>query len=77
MDTMFAACAGLDVHKRTVVACRVVGSSRQTRTFGTTTPGAPGSHPGAAFPTGGGPPVIPEHGYATDDVHSPGGGAGY
>jgi transposase len=37
MDTVFAACAGLDVHKRTVVACRVVGSSAATRTFGTTT----------------------------------------
>ncbi len=37
MDAVFAACAGLDVHKRTVVACRVVGSSGETRTFGTTT----------------------------------------
>jgi hypothetical protein len=37
MDTVFAACAGLDVHKRTVVACRLVGSSAETRTFGTTT----------------------------------------
>ena len=37
METVFAACAGLDVHKRTVVACRIVGSSAETRTFGTTT----------------------------------------
>lgn len=37
MDVVLAACAGLDVHKRTVVACRVVGSNRETRTFGTTT----------------------------------------
>jgi transposase len=37
METVFAACAGLDVHKRTVVACRVAGGSRATRTFGTTT----------------------------------------
>src|SRR5262245_1006670 len=37
MEAVFAACAGLDVHKRTVVACRVVGSSRETRTSGTTT----------------------------------------
>ena len=37
METVFAACVGLDVHKRTVVACRVVGSGRETRTFGTTT----------------------------------------
>src|SRR5262245_16095029 len=37
MEAVFAACAGLDVHKRTVVACRIVGSNRATRTFGTTT----------------------------------------
>ena len=34
---MFAACAGLDVHTRTVVACRLAGRDRETRTFGTTT----------------------------------------
>jgi transposase len=37
METVFAACAGLDVHQRTVVACRVAGRDRATRTFGTTT----------------------------------------
>jgi transposase len=37
METVFAACAGLDVHKRPVVACRIVGSGAETRTFGTTT----------------------------------------
>ena len=37
METVVAACAGVDIPKRTVVACRVVGSSAQTRTFGTTT----------------------------------------
>jgi transposase len=42
MDTLYAACAGLDVHKKTVVACvrRRDGGGKtrsQTRTFGTTT----------------------------------------
>jgi transposase len=41
MDVIFKRCAGLDVHKRTVVACvRVVedaGVRREVRTFGTTT----------------------------------------
>jgi len=42
MDTLYSACAGLDVHKKTVVACvrRRDGGGKtrsQTRTFGTTT----------------------------------------
>jgi transposase len=37
METVFETCAGLDVHKRAVVACRRAGSNRETRTFGTTT----------------------------------------
>jgi transposase len=42
MDIIHACCAGLDVHKRTVVACiRRIGpdgaASREVRTFGTTT----------------------------------------
>ncbi len=43
MDTLHARCAGLDVHKRTVVACRRVGSGanlrQEVRTFATTTRG--------------------------------------
>ena len=42
MQVMYASCAGLDVHKKTVVACvlTTVGQEvgKQTRTFGTTTP---------------------------------------
>lgn len=42
MDVIFPTCAGLDVHKQTVVACRIVHQasgerSSQTRTFGTMT----------------------------------------
>ena len=42
MDAIYERCCGLDIHKRTVVACMVVpGSGRQTRkeirTFGTMT----------------------------------------
>lgn len=42
MEVIYERCAGLDVHKKTVVACRVVskGNGRkeqETRTFGTTT----------------------------------------
>src|SRR5512147_1946480 len=37
MKAIHERCAGLDVHKKTVVACRMVGSERQVRTFGTTT----------------------------------------
>ena len=42
MDVVFARCAGIDVHKRLVVACRLTVDATgqrlaQTRTFGTTT----------------------------------------
>jgi len=42
MDSMFERCAGIDVHKRTVVVCRLTrdapGARRaETQTFGTTT----------------------------------------
>ena len=42
MEVVFARCAGLDVHQKTVVACVLVRQGRDTlravRTFGTTTP---------------------------------------
>ncbi len=42
MEVRFPRCAGIDVHKRTVVACRIVLTDdgewlRETRTYGTTT----------------------------------------
>jgi hypothetical protein len=42
MEVVYQRCAGLDVHKKSVVACRVTpnepsGWQRETRTFGTTT----------------------------------------
>jgi transposase len=42
MEVLFPRCAGIDVHKRTVVACRIVLTDdgewlRETRTYGTTT----------------------------------------
>jgi transposase len=37
MDRVYERCAGLDVHKKTVVACRMVGRQREVRHFGTTT----------------------------------------
>ncbi|HEV2125604.1 MAG TPA: IS110 family transposase [Chloroflexota bacterium] len=37
MDVVYDVCAGIDVHKKTVVACRMGSGRRQTRTFGTTT----------------------------------------
>ncbi len=42
MEVFFPRCAGIDVHKRTVVACRIVLTDdgewlRETRTYGTTT----------------------------------------
>ena len=42
MQVVHARCAGLDVHKRTVVACRMFTNENgvvtaETRTFGTTT----------------------------------------
>lgn len=41
MEIRFPRCAGIDVHKRTVVACRIVLTDdgewlRETRTYGTT-----------------------------------------
>jgi transposase len=43
MEVIYERCAGLDVHKKTVVACRVHSKGRgrkaqETRSFGTTTP---------------------------------------
>lgn len=37
MEVLHARCAGLDIHKQTVVACVVTPEGRQTRTFGTVT----------------------------------------
>ncbi|MBW3656512.1 MAG: IS110 family transposase [Gemmatimonadetes bacterium] len=42
MEVLFPRCAGIDIHKRTVVACRIVLTDdgewlRETRTYGTTT----------------------------------------
>jgi transposase len=41
MDVVFERCAGIDVHKRTLVACRLTITDKgeraaQTQTFGTT-----------------------------------------
>ena len=38
MEVMYKHCAGLDVHKKTVTACRRDGKRQETKTFGTTTP---------------------------------------
>lgn len=39
MNVIYERCAGLDVHKKTVVACvRTAAGSKETRTFGTMTP---------------------------------------
>jgi transposase len=37
MEVLYERCSGLDVHKRTVVACVRTAAGQQTRTFGTTT----------------------------------------
>ena len=37
MQVMNERCCGLDVHKKTVVACVLTSSGRQVRTFGTMT----------------------------------------
>jgi transposase len=37
MEIVFARCAGLDVHKKTVVACVLTPDGQETRTFGTVT----------------------------------------
>lgn len=38
MRVMYERCAGLDVHKKTVTACRRNGKDQEVKTFGTTTP---------------------------------------
>lgn len=37
MEVLYPRCAGLDVHKRTVVACALTPGGKQVRTFGTVT----------------------------------------
>lgn len=37
MEVIFSRCCGLDIHKRTVMACAVTPQGRETRTFGTMT----------------------------------------
>lgn len=37
MQTVHERCCGLDVHKKTVVACVLTSTKRETRTFGTMT----------------------------------------
>src|SRR5438128_4625505 len=37
MRPIYERCCGLDVHKKTVVACRITPEDTQTRTFGTMT----------------------------------------
>jgi transposase len=37
MQVMYERCAGLDVHKKTVVACVVTPDGQETRTFRTMT----------------------------------------
>ena len=37
METIYQCCAGLDVHKKTVVACVITQEGQQTRTFSTMT----------------------------------------
>lgn len=37
MDTVLERCCGLDVHKKTIVACRLSPEGKELRTFGTTT----------------------------------------
>ena len=37
MPVIHACCAGLDVHKKTVVACAVTPDGQRVRSFGTTT----------------------------------------
>src|SRR6266853_634044 len=38
LRTLYERCCGLDVHKKTAVACVLTPGSQQTRTFGTMTP---------------------------------------
>jgi transposase len=37
MQAMYERCAGLDVHKKTVVACVLTPTGQETRTFSTMT----------------------------------------
>ena len=37
MEVLHPSCAGLDVHKKTVVACVITPEGQETRTFGTVT----------------------------------------
>ena len=37
MRVLYERCCGLDVHKKTVVACFITPEGKQTRTFGTFT----------------------------------------
>jgi transposase len=37
MNGVYSHCGGLDVHQRTVVACRLTLETKEVRTFGTTT----------------------------------------
>ena len=37
MDVLYERCAGLDVHRDTVVACLITPDGRELRTFGTMT----------------------------------------
>ena len=37
MEVVYERCCGLDVHKRTVVACVLTPERREVRTFGTMT----------------------------------------
>lgn len=37
MDLVFESCCGLDVHRKSIVACVLTPQTRETRTFGTTT----------------------------------------
>ena len=37
MQTVYERCCGIDVHKKMIVACLIVGSKQETRTYGTAT----------------------------------------
>ncbi len=37
MQVIFERCAGLDIHKKTVVACLLTPEGKEVRTFGTLT----------------------------------------
>ena len=53
LQVLYARCAGLDVHKKTVVACVLLTAAngrvtKEVRTFATTTAGLPRSATGSA-----------------------------